>query len=552
MAAIGAAGGGQRPRLPRRVPKAIPYGIYDVGADTGFVTVGVDHDTAQFAANAIGTWWDLVGRGRYPHARRVLVTADCESAHGGLDSLDGQFRRWHAHNGPAPRRPGAAAWLGLLPFEPRCPVHHRDVDYGSGVECDVPGGEGAATGRSRVVAPGWRRRVSLPPLVTDTAIAAGGATITVWISSAYEVEGARPWDAFAFGLTILVTAPLAVRRLWPVPVLAASCMFLVWFFTAGYVPSFIVFGPLLAAYTVAQSRPIAISVAGAALTAATLSYGGTRYGFAIGPAVAESVLLTAVVAMFGANARRLADRNRRLADLTEQLSREREERARLAVTQERIRIARELHDVVAHHMSVVSVQAGMARYVLQSDPQTTGVALDTIADTSRDALEELRRILSLLRTEDSDVDGDLEDTRHPAPGLTRLDDLVARVRRAGVPVELVASGRIRSLPPGIDLCAYRVIQESLTNVIKHARPASATVVVNYGDATLAVTVSDDGRGPALGTGGHGVVGMRERARLYGGSLTAEPRPECGFEVKLTLPLQGYRARPLPGTTRPDS
>jgi signal transduction histidine kinase len=201
-----------------------------------------------------------------------------------------------------------------------------------------------------------------------------------------------------------------------------------------------------------------------------------------------------------------------------------------------MRIARELHDVVAHHLSVVSVQAGLAGYVFAADPDTARSAVDTIAGTSREAQEELRRLLLVLRsdTENGPVD---EPSRI---GLDRLDELVERVRAAGVPVDLEVSGEPWPLPSGPDQCAYRVIQESLTNVLKHAGPARATVSVEFGPAELTVHVTDNGHGAKGEAKGHGLVGMRERARLYDGTLTAGPRQEGGFEVTLTLPARGAR------------
>jgi signal transduction histidine kinase len=183
-------------------------------------------------------------------------------------------------------------------------------------------------------------------------------------------------------------------------------------------------------------------------------------------------------------------------------------------------------------MSVISVQAGLARYVMGSDPDTASGALDTVLGTTAEALDEMRRMLALLRTDDG-------EPYHPAPGLDRLDDLVERVRGAGVPVDLVVTGDRRPLAPGVDLCAYRVVQECLTNVLKHAGPASATVTLKYEPDRLVARVEDDGCRPAAAqpeqAGGHGLIGMRERARLYGGTLAAGRRAEGGYAVVLTLP-----------------
>jgi signal transduction histidine kinase len=167
---------------------------------------------------------------------------------------------------------------------------------------------------------------------------------------------------------------------------------------------------------------------------------------------------------------------------------------------------------------------------------TARTALDTIAITAREALDEMRRILSVLRTSRCDGEPERDDS---APGLDRLERLVERVRRAGVPVELVITGTRRQLTEGQDQCAYRVVQESLTNVIKHAGPASVTVALRYGETDLIASVTDDGRSSASTAeedpSGHGLMGMRERARIYGGTLIAGRRDDGGFEVVLSLP-----------------
>jgi signal transduction histidine kinase len=173
-------------------------------------------------------------------------------------------------------------------------------------------------------------------------------------------------------------------------------------------------------------------------------------------------------------------------------------------------------------------------YVLRSDPDTAGTALDTVLQTSGEALDEMRRMLALLRVD--------PETYEPAPSLSRLPDLVDRVRAAGVPVEMRTIGTPPALSPGLELCAYRVIQESLTNVLKHARPATAAVWLDYGPRLFTAVIRDEGvaSGPPAATG-HGLNGMRERATLYGGTLTAGPHEGGGFEVRLTLPLPDDRS-----------
>jgi len=213
-----------------------------------------------------------------------------------------------------------------------------------------------------------------------------------------------------------------------------------------------------------------------------------------------------------------------------------EEVARAAVD-ERRRIAREMHDVVAHSLSVMVVQAEAAEAMLDGDPDRARRPLAAVQQTGRDALGELRRMLGVLR-EMADQSPDLA----PQPGLSGIDELVEHVRQAGLPVSVRVEGDPRPLPPGIDLSAYRIVQEGLTNALKHAGPASAEVVMRYGAREIELEVRDDGRGGGSGNGGgHGLLGMRERVAIYGGDLTAGPRPEGGFALVARLPLEARSA-----------
>jgi signal transduction histidine kinase len=191
-------------------------------------------------------------------------------------------------------------------------------------------------------------------------------------------------------------------------------------------------------------------------------------------------------------------------------------------------------------MSVVAVQAGLAQYVFDSDPATAVSALETIAESSRQALDETRLLVKLLRVAPYQPTDDTSAADF-APGLNRLDKLTDRVTATGVPVKLVVNGTARALTASADLCAYRIIQESLTNVLRHAGPARATVTLTYETDRLEVRVIDDGRGtpenPDRDTAGHGLIGMRERAKLCGGALAAGTHPTKGFEVALTLPIE---------------
>jgi signal transduction histidine kinase len=213
------------------------------------------------------------------------------------------------------------------------------------------------------------------------------------------------------------------------------------------------------------------------------------------------------------------------------LERERDEEAHRAVAEERLHIAQELHDVVAHSMGVIAVQAGVGAYIIDVDKTEAKKALENISQTSRTALTEIRRMLGVLR-EDKDAE------YAPAPGLADLERLVHSVSDAGIDVHVSYEGARTELPPGIDYTAYRIVQESLTNVLKHGGPqVHADVTIAYEPQSLNIEVLDDGRGinGSGEGGGHGLMGMRERVGVYGGSFQAGPHPGGGFRVAVTLP-----------------
>jgi signal transduction histidine kinase len=203
--------------------------------------------------------------------------------------------------------------------------------------------------------------------------------------------------------------------------------------------------------------------------------------------------------------------------------------AERAVSDERLRIARELHDVVAHAMSIVAVQAGVAAHVIDDQPDEAKQMLENVRRTSHEALDEMRRLLGVLRGGDPLL--------APAPGLPDVDDLVESMRSSGVPVSLEVTGARDDVPGGVDLTAYRIVQEALTNVLKHAGPnVHVDVSIAYEPGTVHVEVLDDGRGAAVhADGGHGLLGMRERVSVFGGDLVAGPKPGGGFRVSATLP-----------------
>jgi signal transduction histidine kinase len=240
----------------------------------------------------------------------------------------------------------------------------------------------------------------------------------------------------------------------------------------------------------------------------------------------------------------LQRRARRVAVAEERAARveqERDDRTRRAVSEERRRIARELHDVVAHTVSVMTVQAGAARMMLSGgDPARAQAPLRAVEDTGHQALTELRRLLGVLRADDPTPDG--TSVLAPQPGMDDLPALVEGVRAAGLPVELITDGGSTTLPPGVAVAAYRIVQESLTNCLKHAVPARARVRVHLGSDGVDIEVVDDGRGGEPSGQGHGLLSMRERASIFCGELSAGPRPEGGFAVRAHLPLGTVQAQ----------
>lgn len=357
----------------------------------------------------------------------------------------------------------------------------------------------------------------------DTLIAAAFVAVSVLLSIGL-TEGPER-RAVAVALGAVHAGSLAFRRRWPVGVVVVMAATALLSLPAG-VPA-VVLGPavLVAVYTVGarcdllRSRQV---LGGVLVVTAGVVVGN---GADAGTVTSNSVALA--VAWW------LGDRSRRAAAAAEADRLAAAEHARRAVVDERLRIARELHDVVAHAMSVIAVQAGTGRFVLERSPDVAADALATIERTSRAALQELRRLLTVLREED------VEDTElAPAPGVADLGRLVELTATAGVAVEIDVRGERRALPAGVELCVYRVVQEALTNVQKHARARRAVVTIEYAPTDVGVEVCDDGIGTsAPSTRGHGLVGMRERVALYGGSLETGPNG-VGFRVAARIPIEG--------------
>ena len=344
-------------------------------------------------------------------------------------------------------------------------------------------------------------------------------------------------DTLGVVLALLQTVPLVWRRVAPVLVLAVCSLAMFLFFFLGYLPSFASFGFLLALYTVAahRERKVSIPAAVASVVVVLLLLIGSKEPIELDAFFAEGLVVGAVW-FIGDGLRTKRSQVTTLVDRTTRLEREREEAARKAVTEERRVIARELHDMVAHKVSVIVAQSAAAQRVIDDDPEEGRFALRSIEDSGREALVEMRRLLGLLRTQD-----DRPDVRDPQQGLDDIGTLLSQVREAGLLVRLTVEGAPRPLPAGLDLSAFRIVQEALTNVLKHAGPADASVVIRYAESSLHLTITDDGCGfdaedadPLRARYGH--LGMRERVGLFGGSLRVGPRPGAGFEVVASLPL----------------
>jgi signal transduction histidine kinase len=342
---------------------------------------------------------------------------------------------------------------------------------------------------------------------------------------------------------------LALKRRYPVAVLLVSTAAVVTYSALGFVNGAVLLAPAIALFAVAQAVSWRQAVALAAVTlAALMASTGLANPFG-SPTGGGFYLIPALIAaaLFGGIA--VSNRRAYVTSIAERA----EEEAKRRVDDERLRIARELHDIVAHSMATISVQAGAAEHVLSTNPAAALDALHVIRVASKDALRELRAILNVLRQADEG------DPAQPAPGLAQVDALVDGACKAGLPTTLSQDGVPWPLPAGADLAAYRIIQESLTNAIRHAGPASATISLDYGDSALTIEVADTGRGAVWGAnsagvgatshapaGGHGLVGMQERAAAIGGSLQAGPGPSGGYRVVAVLPADRPASAPAEG------
>ena len=372
----------------------------------------------------------------------------------------------------------------------------------------------------------WARITATSPGVADPVIGAFVA-ITSILALFHSNEPNHPTDADALGvvLILVIGAALRWRRQVPMRVLAVVSVAYWLYFLRDYPTGSLELGLAIAVWTAAkyEPNPRINLIANSALPLVPLAWlqrdRPSSFGDAIG--VVFFVVITALISYN----LRLRREKRTQEERTEQAETDR------AVSDERLRIARELHDVVAHAMSIVTVQAGVAAHVIDDQPDEAKRMLENVRVTSHEALDEMRRLLGVLRGGDAAL--------APAPSLRDVGDLADSLRESGVPVELTVSGDAAGVPSGVDLTAYRIVQEALTNVLKHAGPSSATVTIQYEPGLVTVEVVDDGRGAAVSaTGGHGILGMRERVAAFGGTLVAAPRSGGGFRVHATLPYTG--------------
>jgi signal transduction histidine kinase len=333
-------------------------------------------------------------------------------------------------------------------------------------------------------------------------------------------------------LTVGVAVPYYFRRHAPLAVLLISEGCLVAVAVGDYRTAAAPAVLLVGLYTVAawcDVRDRAIGAGAVVIGLTVIAVVGVPGGNGVGVALNFAALFAAAY-LFGSTMRNRRLYVEQLEVRADALERERNEETKRALAEERLRIAQELHDVVAHSMGVIAVQAGVGAHVIDTEPDEAKKSLEAISQTSRSTLAEIRRLLGVLR-EDEAV------SYAPAPGLADLDRLVRGVEGAGVHAEVCVEGTATELPPGVDLTAYRIVQEALTNVLKHAGRATATVVIGYEDKALRVEILDDGRGVngRAAPGGHGLVGIRERVGVYGGSFEAGPRIGGGFRVAVRLP-----------------
>ncbi|TQM02834.1 sensor histidine kinase [Pseudonocardia kunmingensis] len=386
------------------------------------------------------------------------------------------------------------------------------------------------------------RRVPVPPVVADAVL---GAFVAVALLAAAfaqvgpsAVADPRPPDAGAVALAAMIAAAVAVRRRFPVAALVVLNAVTVVWFLGDHHGRLVALAPLIGCYTLAACRGWRWGLAGAVFTA-LVEIVGIRV--VAGDTATDGVVPTAVLlaATAGSAGAAVGYYRAVLAATRAQLAREaqtREERARRLAAEERLRIARELHDVFGHTMATISVQAGVGLHVIDKRPGQAGEALAAIKKICDEGLTDVKIILGVLRA-DTSAGEPPGQPRAPLGGLGRLTELFDSAEAAGLRVELDVDGDPRPLPAAVDLAAYRIVQEALTNVLRHAGARTVRLALTHEPSRLVVRIRDDGptRG-AASPSGYGIDGMRERARALSGRLTAAPHPDGGFEVCAELPV----------------
>ena len=351
--------------------------------------------------------------------------------------------------------------------------------------------------------------------------------------------------AVALILVAVACLVLAWRRRWPVAVLGVSVAAATIYTLLGYVNGAVLVAPMIALYTVATQSSVRRAVAYGLGTLAVLGLASIAVN-PLGPFGGGVDILPFMVAVVVIAGIAVANRQAYVESIKDRA----EQDARRRIDEERLRIARELHDVVAHTMATINVQAGVAAHVLSTRPDAAAESLQAIKTASKEGLRELRAILNVLRQADD------ADPTQPAPGTAQLEALIDGARRAGLETTYSVTGEPVTLPAAVDLTAYRIVQESLTNAIRHAGPATAAVSLGYHRDELRIDVTDTGRGQPSGpsgtagaaghSGGHGLAGMRERAAAVGGTVEAGPGPGGGFRVAARLPIGSQLTGPPPG------
>jgi signal transduction histidine kinase len=383
--------------------------------------------------------------------------------------------------------------------------------------------------------------VALSPRWSDALVVAVTAALVVAtsfgrLSQAHlpddGVPSYTPPDGPGVALLLLGTALLAFRRSAPVAVLTANAGIFFAYQALGDSPPPVPLALLVALFTVALlRRPLVAATATVVVVAIVVADTFSRLGTLTDDEFFVYVLTIVAALLVGYGIQLSRARASLAEERAAQLGREQDRRTRAAVEEEQSRIARELHDLVAHSVSVIVAQAGAARRVFDDHPEQVRTALGSIEDAGREAMQGMRRLVGLLR-----IDADQVHWA-PPPALAQRPGLVAKIARAGVPVRLTVTGTPRPLPAAVELNAYRIVQEALTNTLKHAGQARARVVIGYHSERLTVRVQDDGRGVRPSApAGHGLLGMRQRVAMMGGELSTGPGAGRGFCVTATLPV----------------